>query len=370
MLSGYQKYFGGFSRTFDAGIELRGRSASSRPKKSYGFEILTDSFGTDKKNASLLNMRNDDDWILDAMYIDKARMRNKVSMDLWGDICTLSSSEKYIGKPYTESRFVELFINMDYKGLYCLSERFDRKQLNLERSEESPDGLLYKTEYWSNTTRFISLADTTANEYWDGWEQKYPATDDYIYWYPIYNFSEFVVNSTDEEFRDHITDYLDISNMIDYFIFINTCQAFDNMGTNMFYARNDRNSPFVIYPWDLDASWGRNWDSTLLSATIYLSNKFIERMYTLNVENCTMDLKEHWNYLRSELISVDDLIHRYKINGEIIRESGAFFREKNRWHEMNLDLEQELEYIELWTEVRIRYLDDLFDDFESRESRW
>jgi hypothetical protein len=37
---------------------------------------------------------------------------------------------------------------------------------------------------------------------------------------------------------------------------------------------------------------------------------------------------------------------------------------------MNLDLEQELEYIELWTEVRIRYLDDLFDDFESRESRW
>ncbi|MEM1124232.1 MAG: CotH kinase family protein, partial [Bacteroidota bacterium] len=67
------------------GIETRGGNAQSFDKKSYSFELKKDDLGQDERSEPLLGMRDDDDWILDAMFIDPARMRNRVSTDVWLD---------------------------------------------------------------------------------------------------------------------------------------------------------------------------------------------------------------------------------------------------------------------------------------------
>lgn len=366
VISDYSQNPNGLVQSYDAGIEFRGRTAILKPKQSYNIELWSDSSGTQTKNESILNMRDDDDWILDAMYIDKARMRNKVSMDLWRDICELSNCENYYGKPYTESKYIELFINLDYKGLYCLTERFDPKQLNIIESEGSIRGLLYKTEKWTNTTKFIELADTNTTEYWAGWEQKYPDPDEFSYWKPVYDFSDFVINSTDEEFEVSISDYLDLDNLVDYFIFINTCQATDNMGTNMIYSRNDSNSTFIIYPWDLDASWGRDWESNDLNHCWNISNKYYERIHSMDINNYVSELKDHWSLLRNELISVEKLMLQYQTNADLLKESGAFRRERKRWPKMGSEIDEELAYINSWTIKRLEFLDNLFNNFENK----
>jgi len=345
-----------------AGIELRGRSAMNRPKKSYGIELWNDDSGNDTRNECLLGMRNDDDWILDAMYIDKARMRNKISMEIWRDICTSSGNDKIHGKPYTESRFIELFVNLEYKGIYCLTERFDQKQLDLRQFDGSAHGLLYKVESWSNTIKFVSLADTSESEFWDGWEQKYPDPEELIIWRPLYDFTSFVINSGDAEFEQQISNYLDIDNLIDYFLFINLCTAFDNMGMNMIYARQNREAQFVIYPWDIDASWGRNWDSTFLFSEYWLSNKCYSRLFNGNVEGSVDRMKLRWNELRSELFTHANLMERFTEQSITLIESGAYRREKSCWPEMNLNFSQEIAYISGWLDQRIIYLDNKIQD--------
>ena len=51
-------------------------------KVSFGLELWKNRSEEDYK-TSLLDMRPGEDWILDAMYIDDLRMRNKLSFDVW-----------------------------------------------------------------------------------------------------------------------------------------------------------------------------------------------------------------------------------------------------------------------------------------------
>ena len=348
-----------------AGIELRGRSALSRPKKCYGIELWEDESGIIKRKEALLSMRKDDDWILDAMYIDKSRMRNKVSMELWKDICASSRFKNVYGKPYTQSKFIELFLNSQYKGLYCISERYDRKQLDLTHFDGSLNGVLYKSESWTNTTKFTSLADTSVSKLWDGWEQKYPDPEEYICWRPLYNYADFVIHSSDSEFIQEFSDYHNLDNLIDYFLFINISCAFDNMGINMIYARRSKNSCFVIYPWDLDATWGRNWNSTYIDEEYLLSNRMFNRFFELNVNASNPHLQMRWNELRQKIITHDNLMSRFIGYYHLITESGAINREKICWSEMSLDLSDEMAYIDSWLENRIQYLDDIIQNAEN-----
>ena len=115
-----------------ADVRYRGATSLQYQKKSFAIR-LKDSEGN-KVNAALLGMRSDNSWILDAMAADKARMRNRVSTDLWLDF----SNKVYYANQEpqvlngTRGKFVEVFLNDDYYGLFCLTEKIDRKQLKLK----------------------------------------------------------------------------------------------------------------------------------------------------------------------------------------------------------------------------------------------
>ena len=348
----------GYSLESKAGIEQRGRASGSYPKKSYAIELWEDQYGVHTRDESLLGMRSDDDWILDAMYVDKSRMRNKISMEIWRDIYARSENPLSLGKAYTESHFVEVFLNMEYIGLYCLTERIDRKQLEVEVYDYTFRGLLYKSEIWTSTTKFIDLADTTKSCYWDGWEQKYPDPETLNYWRPIYDFTSFVINADEQEFEAEVYNYLDPVNLTDYFIFVNLCQAFDNMGTNMFYARYSTGDPFIILPWDLDATWGQSWDATLLKPVYWLDNKYYRRIFTDDIGNIQKRILDRWVFLRQGICRGDDLKRRFIMNFRQLERSGAIIREANRWPETNLDLHAEMDYIFDWIDNRLLYLDN------------
>ena len=74
---GYEKVM-----TSYIGIERRGGTAYNRPKKSYKIEFWVDEYESEHKDVSFFGLIPDDDWVLDAMYIDKARIRNILSFDI------------------------------------------------------------------------------------------------------------------------------------------------------------------------------------------------------------------------------------------------------------------------------------------------
>ena len=71
-----------------AGIEIRGATSQTFPKVSYDIEIW-DNFGsTETSHKNYFDLREDDDWILDAMYTDLSLSRNLFAMIIWSEFAT------------------------------------------------------------------------------------------------------------------------------------------------------------------------------------------------------------------------------------------------------------------------------------------
>jgi hypothetical protein len=89
------------------GIESRGQSSQRFPKKSYALEL--------RRDAALLGMPAEDDWVLYAPYNDKTLMRNVVAYRTAG----------LFGRYAARTRFVKLHLGGRYHGVYVLMERLE-----------------------------------------------------------------------------------------------------------------------------------------------------------------------------------------------------------------------------------------------------
>lgn len=351
-----------FQYEFNIGIEIRGGISLGYDKKSYSFELWTDEFKSGKINYPILDLRNDDDWIIDGMYLDSARMRNRVSFDIWNKINNVPHIYR---EPDAingiNGKFVILLINNKYQGLYCLNEEIDRKQLKLREFYNSYGGVIYKGTGWSDVTRFNSIDELVDSDFWLGWEQKYPDYDQYPYWKPLYEVIDFVVNSTDDEFKNEISNYFNIKNLVDYFIYVNLIKASDNVGKNQILARYDENSTFFFVPWDMDCTWGRIFTTEKISYLHIVTNNLFDRLLSTNANNYKNMLKVRWNELNETTFNIDSLINHYYNYMNLFNENGLIEKEIECW-DQNFKIENEINYIKWWIENRKEYLNTYFND--------
>ena len=104
------------------GIEIRGSSSQSLPKKPYGLTTLkTDN--ASNNNVSILGMPDENDWILNSIAYDPSLIRNYLSYDL----------SRSTGNYAARGKYCEVVINGDYKGLYIFMEKLkvDGERINI-----------------------------------------------------------------------------------------------------------------------------------------------------------------------------------------------------------------------------------------------
>lgn len=104
----------------------RGNTSWEVPKKSYSIETHS--------KAGLLGMKDAKKWILIANYYDGAYIRNKIGFQMADEV----------GLSYTpDSRFIDLYINGLYWGVYQLTERIEvnKNRINID------DGYLMEIDY-------------------------------------------------------------------------------------------------------------------------------------------------------------------------------------------------------------------------------
>lgn len=349
------------------GIEVRGGSSQSYDKKAYALELWENEIGAETVEEKLLDIRKDDDWILDGMSNDISRMRNRVAMDVWRDFSKLPYLlEEPKANNGTTGKLVELFIDEEYRGIYALSDRIDRKLLKLQKFEAGSNfGVLYKSFAWGRgvvTYKNYYDFDNTSPT-WEGWEQKYPDPEkEGIFWEPIADFTKFAVTASDEDFISEISDYLDLANAVDYYIFLNLIRGDDNTGKNMYMAKYNQDSPFLMIPWDVDATWGLFWDRTRTNPNdIILSNHLFNRLLRLNPNGFRSMLKDRWQDARNGIFTQSDIRAYFDNYAQQMIENGAYARESTKW-EIEPNLENELLFIDNWIEERLAFLDDYFDN--------
>lgn len=381
----------GVDTIINAGFRYRGATAAGMAKKSLAVK-LRDSNGQ-SIDCSFFGLRSDNNWILDAMAIDRARMRNRVSTDLWLD---------FSEKPYhstikpkaingTRGRFVEVVFNGSYAGIYCMTEKVDRKQLKLRKMDDDGtiNGVLYKSTSWTYSVLMghypdnrsypkvaVSAARSTS-EAWDGWESKYPDLEDSptIDWNPLRKAINIVATGSKNNFTSMVEDYFDLPVWRDYYLFTELMLATDNHGKNEYLYSYDKNeyNKMSVTPWDLDGTWGLRWDGSE-NITANASQDFISflwanehgennlyRMLTMyDYKDWKENLSKRYAKLRANHFNPDTLVARFNRYYELFRESGADVRERDRWNNSNgipLDFETEMSYLSDWITKRVAALD-------------
>ncbi len=123
-----RNFYNDFPNDFNGsiGIEVRGASSAGFPKKSYGVEL----WGANQTDTSLsiLGMPPESDWVLHASYTDKSLMRNFMTYKMANDM----------GHYAARCRYVELFLNDEYQGVYVFMEKLKRDANRISVSKLTP----------------------------------------------------------------------------------------------------------------------------------------------------------------------------------------------------------------------------------------
>ncbi len=346
--------------SMNMGIKIRGTSSQEFEKKSYRIELWADETGTANMDTTFLGLRSDDDWNLEAMYMQPLRLRDKVANDLWRTMYTLPYSiEQPDALPCIREEYADVFLNNLYIGIYTLTERIDRKQLQLKKYNVEVRGMLFKGN-GDGAPSFETLPDyDNSLDTWDNYEWVYPnESDTLIDWEPLYSFVNFVINSTDETFLSQYATKFDLANAIDYYLFINMLKADNNMARNTFIARYKKTSEFFFIPWDLEAICGLDSYGNATTWTGELmTNGFYDRLILdCNDNGFVKQLQTRYAELRSSYFTTSYIMNMIQTEFDFLNGDGAYDRESEAWPEFVLD-ETQLSTISAWLDSRLNYLD-------------
>jgi len=326
------------------GIEQRGGWHTLQlPKSSYNFIFLNSIYTDDKIPKSLFNLEKNTEWILDGMFADDVRARNKIASQIWLDI----SDDNHFG---SQLSYVELFINNQHQGLYCIGPKINNESIGLSNN----DALLYKAIGWTGPGCFVeSSSDMPTIDIWDGWVQKYPPPAQRINWEPLSDLRNLVVHGSDQEFHSRIGMLIDINNFIDYYLFLNLVCAQDNLAKNIYLTRNSLTKALCVIPWD--------YDNSFFSSRIISNNPLYQRLLLLDPVNFRQKLKERWSYLRNNSFSLYNLESIIRANFDEIKPSNIINIENNKWGSI-IDIDIECENLVSWLSNRINTLDEYYSD--------
>lgn len=383
--------------TMPAIFRLRGATARKYlMKPSFNMKLRTEDYA-EEADQSLLGMRSCSSWILDGMAIDRICMRNRVAFDVWNEFSRLPYNTEFDGRNGTEGRFLEVYINGMYYGIYCLSDRINRKLLNLKKtielgeSEWEVRGLLYKSgtqDIADQNNPGYNDDYTACTVAWhNAWELTYP--DDYAspaVWEPL---QTAILQGHSASF---VKKYFFLDNLAEYQIHVMALGIADNWGNKNHYfsIRNvtkDIDDPdpteadrrrFVVTPWDLDTSLGGYYDGRYYDGTYLLwPVKDISKNAPYPISYVTGDsdyralLKQKWEEGRRGAFSVENVRRKLEAYRDLFLQSGAWQRMVSHFDLASSrpcyvsDLEREVELVADWYKSRFCEMDEYFGTTDS-----
>ncbi|MDO8928047.1 MAG: CotH kinase family protein, partial [Bacteroidota bacterium] len=296
------------------GIEWRGSSSQGFPKKSYGFETRSaDGLDID---VSLLDLPKENDWILYAPYTDKTMIRDVLTY-------TLDAS---LGHWSPRCRFVELFLNGSYEGVYVLMEKIKRNKnrvdiAKLTTTDNAGEAL---------TGGYIVKIDKTTGGGGEGWSSNYSnivGRTFYQYDYPkskeittvqksyIQTYIRLMENALYQEvfnFPGNYHEYLNDSSFIDFMIINELAKNVDGyrLSSYLYKGKNDRINCGPI--WDFNLTYGNadyynGWSTSGFQYQAYLGADYWQNPFWWNKlmqdPAYVNKLKKRWTTLRKKELS-------------------------------------------------------------------
>ena len=350
---------GSFSH-FTAATGIRGRGNSSYlwyDKKPYRLKL--------NEKHKVLGLSKAKSWVLLANYRDVTDLMNTFVFEMG----------HYVGLPYTNhTRYVELFLDGSYEGLYQLTEQVQQNKNRVAVSDEG--GILISLDVDDGPAESPSAGDN--------------------FWSEVYGMPVCVKYPDDEWFTSHTVDsvrtvfaeleraiksknfaaveqLLDVPSMIKYLQLQEFVYNVELSAPRSIYMHKDGDGRWVMGPlWDFDAGYDFDWGSMTTGHTFFTD--FTETVMGTN----PLKRNGQYNYVPqffTDLFGCPEFVEQYKAQWAAVKDSivtvawdaclryvaewrasGALTREFARWPLAGKSFDTELEKMHQWLLNRQRHM--------------
>lgn len=304
-----------------AEIKIQGTSSIYYEKKNYTLKFYEDAEHEEKLKIDV-GWGEQSKYCMKANWIDRTHARNVVSAKL-----VTQMQEKYglleeAPKNGAVDGFpVEIYSNGAFLGLYTFNIPKDEWQFNMDGDD--PDHIVIGGELWEPANYFLGMPDfgtwaVEVGEESDATMEK------------MNRLFDFVVNSTDEEFKANFEQYLDLDSVLNYYVFADVAYLRDNLGKNMLIATYD-GMKWYLSLYDLDSSWGTGTDGkSLFPYHEELLDMSLNNLFA-RVETCfSQELAQRYFELRADVLSNENIMAEFEAFRQEIP-ALTFLKETIRW---------------------------------------
>jgi hypothetical protein len=325
-------------------IELHGQSTLNLPKKSYGISAV-DAAHKDIA-VSLFGFPAGKDWVFKGLYQDKTLIRDELGFRIHNQMGHYSS----------RTRFFELVIDGDYKGVYQIEEKVKRDDGRVNIS---------KLKYTDTTgDQLTGGYIIRLDKYWtgdQGWYSNYMsnATHDaanyYLYYYPkqdsiqpqqkayisnyFHAFENAIVNVPLNDAVNGYRKYIDVNSFLDEFILTEFSKNTDGYRSSTYFykERDSKGGKLFCGPkWDFNIAFDNcnfnGGDSPYgWQYQVYAQDNFVPFWwwYLLSDTYFKDQLKCRYQYLRTNVLSLNNLYQHIDSMAAFLNE--AQIRNFQKW---------------------------------------
>ncbi len=362
-------------------IEYRGSTSVTFLKKSYGFETQVDN--GDNLNVSLIDLPEENDWILYGPYSDKTLMRNILSYRL----------SRELGHYAPRTKLCELILNGEYRGVYVLIEKIKRDKNRVDIAKLNPGeisgddltgGYIIKIDKQtgnSGPTWRSELGGIYFQYEYPKYDEIVPEQKEYIKSY-IDVFEQALISDhfMDSEFG--YRKYMDESSFVDFFIINEISKNVDGyILSTFFYKDKDSNGgKLTMGPvWDYNFSFGNaNYRDAFLTDGFQVSINPSPWWWNRLLQDPTFigDIRNRWYSIRENQFSNETIIAIIDSLSLLLEESQQ--RNFERWNIIGRDIwpnyyvgesyEDEIDFLKTWTLGRLQWLDNNLYSWNSIEN--
>ncbi|SDS04611.1 Por secretion system C-terminal sorting domain-containing protein [Polaribacter sp. KT25b] len=342
------------------GIEFRGSTSQSLPKKPYSIETRKEDGSNN--NVKILGLPKENDWVLNSLAYDKTLLRDFITYELAREMGNYASRGKYC----------EVIINDEYKGLYIVAEKIkiDSDRINIVELDTIDNSIPSITGGYFIKTDKTTGDDSIAWQYINRLNKKVdfifgnPEPTDITFKQSAYIKSIFDDLSTTTAnqnglIKDGYPSLIDLPSFIDFIILNELTSNVDAYKFSTFFHK-DRAGKLRAGPiWDFNFSFGNDnrsgTDIWQFDNGNNIGPDFWKDLFDNPTFNCY--LRKRWNGLIKigeplEYIKIEE-----KINSLVALLSEAKNRENQRWGTLS-GYELEISNLKLWLQKRYIWLNE------------
>lgn len=306
-----------------AELKIQGMTSVAYDKKNYTIKLFKDDAHNNKLRVNF-GWGSENKYCLKANWVDKTHARNIVTANIvtdvqkkYGVLTTSPANGATDGFP------IEVYENGRFLGLYTMNIPRDAWMYAMERN--NPNHIVVCAEDWYPTNLFQALPDFTAWAIENG-------TPDEATLQKLNVLFDFVMNSSDEEFRKQFEDHMNLDAALNYYVLSDFAYLRDNRAKNMVLATYDGVKWYPVL-YDLDTSWGVRWNG--LEVLDYENTPFYMEICQLwaRLRKCfPNELAERYFELRQDILTKESIMRRFEeFRTEVPEE--LFAKEEERWGE-------------------------------------